>query len=899
MTKSPDRLPSPVRAAASIRMLRSAVTKLGMQGSVEVQAVRDAFITGAPPLQTAGSGSKADFINRFAGSGVASDITKSTAQFGLSTAPVVATVSAPKAELDFVEVGVDRAFGVLDSFYTRIVFSISAAELERVSSFRVLRASNGRAQAAKPSFSALIDGAPITGRTKSSENSSNAAFRANGVGVGNKLTDFVADDYFSRQRVVVGSSSLRPLPPTANTNRRGTVSGLLSIANGDRSVLEDVTFAVNQRTLTPGSQISLPLQAAQRNGVNVLQGSTVGSPSAIVASGNSLGFYEIARLPAVPTRRIGLYAEIECFDPSVVYGASYVYCVVAVARTGFSGPRTRLATVDILRTVTPAPPEVLYSVVAGSPRFSIRSSGSFTDHIEVFRRGGNKPESVVMLNSRRKMIDEGSTAVLDSGFYHVGDVGIGADRSSVFVDRGISPGQELDYRFYSVDSFGLKSATPFSCSLMLPDVGHTVPLTIPTITAEQAPGGRVLKVLMSSDDPRITSFVLRRRDLSIRENGYREPTQPDYFVFGKTTSKRSRSRVGPTLNQNSSAAWNGIFKSVSGSATFLDHTVEFDRSYQYSVYGVDIRGNRTSPIPSNPIFVAIKPVLDAPTALTGTVVAVDSEPSHVLISWSPGTIDFSPNELIGDQDVLAATSQRAVFQVERREVGDSVWQSMPAVTGNYFIDRVSDEQTPKFRPPFAVANREYDYRLIAMQSGAFISTHTDSIRIPVRPEITAPPLIWVRATSTVIRPMRLVVSWQYDGTFVDTWQVERASTNKLFGSKILSMDSREARGLSYSQVACVTRESSRGHGISAPNVSLDPKVFRGNRFFVDCDISMANSYFYRVRSVDSSGHMSDWSYGGISLSDSPFDRKFLSSLSDDEKAELSVDPRPLSRWERQ
>lgn len=899
MTKAPDRLPSPIPPAASIRMLRDAVTKLSERGSVEVQAVRDAFITGTPPVQTAGSGSKADFINRFGGSGVAGDITKSTAQFGLATAPIVATVAAPKPELDFIEVGVDASFGVLDSFYTRVVFSIPTDQLGRVSSFRVLRARNGKAQAAKPSFSAMVDSQPVSNRSKSAEGASNAAFRADSVGVGNKLTDFIADDYFSRQRVVVGSSSLRPLPPTANTNRRGTQNGLLSIANGDRSVLENVTFAINQRTLTPAGQVKLPLEVGQRSGVNVLQGSTVGAPSSIVSAANSLGFYEIARLPAVPTRKVGLYSEIECFDPAVVYGASYSYCVVAVARTGFSGPRTRLGTVDILRSVTPATPQVLYGVSGGSPRFSIRSSGSFADHVEVFRRGGNMPSSVVVLNSRRRMIDEGTAVPLDSGFYHIGDIGIGIDRSSVFVDRGISPGQELDYRFYSVDSFGLKSATPFSCSIMLPDVGHTVPLSLPTITAEQGPGGRVLNVLMSSDDPRVTSFVLRRRDLSLHENSYREPTQPDYFMFGSTTVKRARSRIGPVLNQNSSAAWNGIFRSVSGSAAFVDRTVEFDRSYQYSAYGVDARGNRTSTVPSSPIFVAIKPVLDPPTALTGTVLSSDGTPTSILISWTAGAIDFSPNELIGDQDVLFATSQRSVFQAERREVGQSVWQAMPAVTGNYFIDRITTEQAPKFRPSFAVANAEYDYRLIAMQSGAFISTHTDPIRVAVRPEITPPPMIWVRTTSTMVRPMKLVVSWQYEGTFVDTWQVERAATNKLFGSKILSMDSREARGLSYSQLACVTRESSRGHGLSASNVGLDPRVFRGNRFFVDCDISMANSYFYRVRALDSSGHASDWSYGGITLSDSPFDRKFLSSLSDEEKAALSLDPRPLARWERQ
>lgn len=901
MTKAPTpvRLPSPIPPAASVKVLRVAVSQLSTRGTSDVQAVRQSFVSSVPPLQTVSSGSKADFINRFGGTGVSADITKSTAQFGLSTAPIVAQTPPPKPELDFIEIGTDVSFGVLDSFFTRVVFSITTEELTRVSYFRILRARNGRVVAAKPAFSALTDMLPIGSKSKSTEQSSNAAFRANAIGVGNKLTDFVEDDYFKRQRVVVGSSSLRPLPPTVNSNRRGTPNALVSIANGDRSVLENVSFYVNQRTLTPSQQVSLPLVVAQRNGLNVLRGSTVGSPPSIISEDNSLGFSEVARIPAVASRRLGLYSEMEYFDPAVVYGASYVYCVVAVAKTGFSGPRTRLVTANILRAVPPSSPTVMYGVASGVPRFSVKCSGAFADHVEVFRRGGVPPSSVIILSSNRKMIDGGVSVRLGSGFYHIGDVGIGADRSNVFVDRSVSPGQRLDYRFYAVDSFGLKSSTPFSCSLALPDVGVVVPLALPSITAEQAPGDRTLSVLVSSDDPRMTGFVVHRRDLTLHENSYREPVQPDYFTLGLTTPKRSRSRSGPSLNQNSNGAWNGVYSSAGGSASFLDRTVEFDRVYQYSAYGVDVRGNRTSTAISTPVLVTVKPVLDSPTGLTGTVISDAGAPVGVVLSWTAGALDFSPNDLIGDQNFLAATNQRSVFQVERREVGKPVWQAMPAVTGNYFIDYVRSQPAPKFRPGFAVATAEYDYRVISMQSGAFVSVHTVPVRIPVFPEISAPTMVWVRTSPTSIRPMNIVVSWEYDGVFVDSWEVERAVTNKIFGSKVLSMDSQEARGLSYNQIAKIARESSRGDGLSVLNANRDRKVFIGNRFVSDRDVSMANSYFYRVRALDSAGRVSDWSYGGIVLSDSPFDRKFLSSLSDSEKAALVLDSRPLSKWERE
>jgi len=895
---SPTTLPASVQAPASLTALRSAVADLAAKGAQEVTAVRSAFISGLAPLQTVSSGSKADFITRFGGATVVgSAIAVSTAQFGLTTSVVVAPPPPPRPELDFVQVGVDRARGVLDSFFARVVFSVLLSDLPRVSYFRVMRASTGPVSAPKPSFSALADSIPLSSRTKSTEVISNQALRVAGVGVTNKLSDFVADDHFANQRNVLSNPTLRPLPAPVNTNRRGSPASLVSVANADRSVLENVGFYVNRRSMSPGEEVSLPLQAAQRQGLNVLRGRSVGSSTAIVASGNSMGFSEVARVSAVPARKVGDVAEFEFHDPSVVYGGGYVYYVVAVVSSGVSGTRSRLVIVEVTRSTPPLSPDVLYGV-SSVPRFVIRTSGSFVDHFELFRRGGDPPRQVGLVSTDRSMIDRGIPTVLDSGFYHIGDVGAGPDRSAIFVDRGAPLGVSLDYRVYTVDSFGLKSQTPFSCSVLLPDPGRVIPLGVPSITAEQMPGGHSVNVIVACDDRRVTSFVIGRRDLGIGENGFRQPTFPDYFRVGSVDPKRARSRSGPSLNQFSSKAWNGIVSAISGVGSFVDRVVEFDRTYQYSVVGIDIRGNETATVPAQPVFVSVKPVSDAPVALTGTVVTDDlGSPTGVLLSWKPGTLDFSPSELIDDQDVLAATAQRSLFQVERRQVGKSVWQSMPATTSSYFVDPVGTVEVPLFRPSLATPNLEYEYRVIAMQSGAFVSPHTPPVRVSIVPGISPPSVLFVRASSTAVRPLRVVVSWDYQGIFVDGWEVQRAVTNRVFGSKVPSMDSAVARSLEYVGVARVTRESSRALGISADPSFIDRRAFVGNRGFLDVDVSMANSYFYRVRSFDSSGHLSDWVYGGIALTDSPFDRKFLSALSDAERAALAADPRPLRGWE--
>ena len=897
----PNRLPSPSPGPASIDELKQALTDLSVKSRAEVTAVRDAFVSGAPPLLTAGSGSVSDFVGRFGGRGAASDLVRSTVQFGVKSSVVGTIVAPPKPELDYVEVADDRSFGVLDSFYTHLVASLAVSDVPRVSYIRIMRAPNGRAgSAVKPSFSGMIDSMPIGTKTKSTEYISNTAFRANGVGVGNKLTDFVADDTFSKQRVAVSSGNLRPLPPMINTNRIGSSdSALVSVANADRSVLEDVKFYVNQRTMSPAQPLEEPLMVAQRAGINVLQGSTVGGRTSVVEQGNSAGFYEVARLPVTNARQVGAFIEVDYYDPSVVHGASYVYYVCAVTKNGIEGPRSRLVKADIVRFRPPGSPSVLFGVVAGRPRFSLRCSGTFIDHVEVFRRGGIVPESVRVLSTRDALVDNVAAISTDSGFYHIADVGVGVDRSAVYVDRDAVGGQSLDYRFYTVDAFGVKSPTPFSCSVVIPDHGAPVPLPIPSITAEQAAGGRVVSISVHCDDPRITSFIVARREVSSGQNSYRQPSTPDYFTLGTPQSaKRADSRIGPTLSQFSKRAWSGILTAVSGAATMQDLSVEFDRRYQYAVYAIDVRGNRSSTVPSSPVFVSVKPVSDPPVGLTGTlIVGSGNKPSSVLLQWTGGTSDFSPNELVGDQDVLNATSVRTVYQVERRAAGASKWDVMPATTSSYFIDPISDDKAPKFRPSYATANMEYDYRAIAMQSGAYLSTHTEPVRIVTAPGAEAPVALFVRSTPTSLRPIQIVVSWQYDGKFIDGWQVERASTNKIFGSKIFSMDSPDARGLNYQPVASVTRESSRGHGVSA-DPRIDRKVFVGNRFYVDQDVDLANSYFYRARGFDSAGRLSDWTYAGISLVDSPHDRKFMSALSDDEKAALALDPRPISSWRK-
>jgi len=939
------RLPPPPQETSDITDLRAAVTNLSQASSLAVSAVRDAFVAGVQPLQTVSSGSAATYINTFGqnpiqvvavlnpvpspvvirnpqqsstsvvvrdpvqvvssasviaqkpgiGSTV-SAIVGSTSHLGISTSPGGAKVSPPKPEIDQIDVVSDRAVGVGDSYYARVVVSISVDDIDRVSQVRLMRADGGRLDVTVPAVSALQQ-IPFGNTKKISDPIAASAFRGGAVGIGNQLSLFVRDDTMSPVRSVVSSASLRPASLPINTNKIGTSQALLSVSNADPSVLQNVSFFLNQRAQTVPTPPEIPLKVGQQQGINVLGGGSVaGSSQIAVTVGNVDGFREVGRVPPRPNVRVGRFVEIIFEDPSVVYGKTYTYYATCMSDRGLDGPRSRLVKADIVRHIPPAAPRVMYGVVAGRPRFSILCSGTYVDHVEVFRRGGTTPELVRLLGSSEAMITQVSPREGDSGFVHVGDLLAGHDRSITFVDKGVRPGQGSDYRFYTVDAYGLKSQTPFSCSVLIPDHGKRIPLALPSITAEQGISARTVNIAVSSDDPRITSFIISRREIGVGEKGYHQPSQPDHIRLGTTDPKRSRSRAGAIL-QGTQKPWLGVLPAVSGVAKMVDTAIGYDRPYQYSVVGVDIRGNKTSPVTTRAMTVTTKPVADPPVAVSCSL-QLDpfGVPKAVIINWTPGTSDFSPHELIADQDALSATAVRSVYQVERRQVGRPNWQAMPAVTSSYFVDPVSDAESPNYRPPYALVGRGYEYRVIAMQSGGYVSPHTDPVEVVVAPIADKPGIVWARSTSLAVRPAHIVVSWNYNATFVDGWEVERAVTNKVFGSKIVSMDSIEARSLAYSRVAEIKRESSRAAGLATPQLSLDKTIYVGNRYFVDGDVNPANSYFYRVRAVDIAGRKSDWTYAGIVLTDSPHDRKFYSTLSDREKVTLSRDSRPIAKW---
>lgn len=878
---------SKILPGVSIESLKKAVLDIASSATKSVEAVRSSFTTGIVPVQTVGSGSVSDYITRLA-SESGSAIIKSTKRLGVSTSVAGSVKTPQKPELDFIEIDTDKNVGMLDSFFARIVISVENSFVDKNRVIKIFRCNNGKINAVNPSVSALTDIVASSQTKKSLDPIALSIFNASEIGVGNKTTNFISNDVFSNQRYVVSSGTLKQPFKTLNTNRIGspTQASLISIDGANRNVLENTSFFVSVRPTLQKQRLQIPLTVGKVQGINVLKGSSVATSTAgIVEVGNSLQFKEIASISTLKSKQVGDFNEIEYIDPTVIYGCSYSYYAICVDENNIESQRSRIVKIDVNKQVVPQRPNVLYSIIANKPRFSIQCTGSFIDHVEIFRHGGKFPKDIQLLGSDNSIITNSSPSSTKTGFFHIADVATNADKSTTFTDVDVLPGQKLEYRIYAVDSFGMKSQTPFSCSISMPSHGKNV-IELPSITAEQSIGEKNVKISVTCDSNFVKKLLIDRKELNSL-SGFKSPATPSYFSFGKTTVKKANSRFGPHLNDFSNKNWQGILTPEDNNSTMYDTTVSYDMIYQYGVRTVDLKGNIGPRVLSQPIKVSVKNVIDSISFVTSSIVHDEiGSPLGVLLSWESNTNDFSPTDLVGNQSVLSDSSVRNVYQVERRKIGSISWDVMPATTSSYFFDNISNKQAPSYRPKYANIETEYDYRVTAMQSGGFLSNYTKPIRAATTPLVTPPDVVWTRSTSISARPISIVVSWNSDEEIIDGWEIERAAVNKIFSSKIFSIDDSQVRQLDYKNVASIKRESSRALSVSAKNL-FDKKIFVGNRFFIDQDVNLSNSYYYRVRSVLRSGKASEWIYSGISLSDSPFDRKFLSTLSDDEKIMLS------------
>lgn len=793
----------------------------------------------------------------------AKNVIKTTSDLGLNTTIAINVIRPQKPEIDFISIEEDIYFGSIDCFYTRIVISFEKDQLNGIDNIVIMRTPATEIEGInKPSFSALADMS-----TQNSKKSS-TSYTNNNVGAVNKFNDYLSlnNKITQNKNDVIDNTNNFVMPESA----------LIKIKGVDRSVLEDRNF-YNRNIET--NNIKLPLNVIKKSGINVLQGSTVTSNSETVTQvNNSDGFFEVGKIESRNFKLNGKFAEFEFFDPTVTYGNKYSYFAKSVGVDGISSLRSKIIDIKILRNVSPSTPKILYSIFNKLPRFSIICDDKFISHVEIFRNGKMKPDNVTSINTDDAMVSTVKSNILDSGFYHIGDIALSNDRSVTFVDRNVIHGNTFKYRFYSVDCFGVKSQQPFECTFNIPD-DNTKNIIAPTVTAVNKNGN--IELIIYSNDNRIKFYVIQVKNLSSNSKLYKNSITHDYFNIGNvSSSKRSLSRSGPRMNEFSSDAWSGVIRNTGDITVFLDRAVKFESTYQYIVKGIDLHGNESNYTTSNIIRSIKSSIVNSATNLSSTILLDENNiPSSVKFNWDTDVVSSLPSDVIDGTD-----RNKIGFQLEKRKNNEYNWNFISFVTSTFYVD--TDVEPNVF----------YDYRLISMFSGSFVSDYTNTVRTKLFQILQKPDNVKVNITDTSIRPVSIILSWDDKQKYADKWMIQRFVCNKIYGGKISYVDD-SSTDVDWEESYIVTRESSRAHGISFDFIDIDKKYLNSsNRIFIDNNINLSNSYFYRIKAIDTQGNESAWSYVGIKIVDSLHDRKLMSSLSDDDKIKLLNDRRKFDSF---
>lgn len=802
--------------------------------------------------------------------------------------------------IDHVQVSFSRD-GVIDGFYTRVVMSVMKHELERTRAVRVFRCDHGPSELSSPlTMTGIGKVAVPTGRKNIDKLVTyERSHREDGtLGALSKIQP----DGFVNLRNSNPTVENRFAITQGDVQRRISAKNLAGILTPQESARVDPGVAFDLKTISRVRSMSgqarshaeavgrlfVPKETAERASLPVQKTKGQAGKFAIEKR-NALAFREVhfATISNLTKKTVGDVVEFSFVDNSVMRGRRYSYYVVIVDNEMRESRRSEVVTLTVDRFIPPATPEIAISNDGRRVYLQMISNDSFVEKFEVYRRErnvtANRPVELLAIGDG---VDVEERSPTRAGWAQIGEAIVSQDMRSSFSDGRVVPGSEYEYRIYAVDCFGNKSPTPADGVTRVRSGHNPMSLEPLTTTAEVDQRTRKANVSVYIDDPRVRAVFISRRDLTIREHSFRDPLTGDIPAVNTKDVKRYRTS-DPVLHDQR-AGWNGHVQiNGTGSAGFVDNTVRFDHSYQYCAYGVDARGIRTPYAFSQVIFVARKPLVNAPVELSSTVTT-----SSVMLSWKDANISFSPDDLMGNRETLENTSVRALYQVQRKDIGGVNWESFPLTDQPVFDDELLDADPPSYRPAYPSKGRTYLYRVGTLQSGNYYSNFTEpvAVKVVVPPEM--PSFLAVRCSDTRIRPTYTVVNWNSGGD-VAYWQVDRVAVNNYVSPSISSPD--QISALNFVEVARVTPEASRATARNQDETrKRDESLFIGERFYIDSDIEIGNSYFYRVRAVSTHGDVSEYVYRGIYISNSTFERKLKSVVTSEERERLSKTLMPMT-----
>lgn len=802
------------------------------------------------------------------------DQSNSAAGFGLVSSVDGRGVVPPTPSLDRIEV-TRSSRGVGDSTACLVVISFETIELSKLTTLRIMRANLGPAGSPSPLMTGLQQLLPVSSVRKDLDPLFRLATSLSQSAVSSHVMTVVNDrpGMGYRTSVSSGSAALNVVAPSKIIGRQAGRQDLMTITGVDRSVLANPNFFLNRKALGAIPDVVLPKTVSV--GSNILSSDSrsaivhVGTDSSFaVERSNSWEFTELASVSvdSAAVSQVGMFSEISFVDPSVTYGQKYAFYVIAIDDHMRESIRSKIVTISIDVSLCAEPVTGSFIISSGIPSFGLISRGA--QHFEAYRRAGKQKAMSARVVARPGSITSRVVQQSTDGFLLLSEVSCMGSGEATFVDRTAPIETDLMYRFYAVDGFGNKVQTPYEAMVRIPDRGSTVSFVPPTIDVDITADGKSLKVNVSCKDERIFGLRVTRRDVTGLESAFHSPNEPERCTIGQRDVKRRNSSIGERFVAPD--AWNGYVRNTPGSiSSFIDSTLSFDHTYQYLVEGIDRGGNIAGPSISIPIGLFSRSICAAPTGLS---VIIDG--SKAVLTWQDESVDVSPEEMLGSVSRLTDSSVKVVFQVERRASDERRWTVMPATS------------TPSFTDQTVETGISYVYRVVAMRAGGMISPYSEAVSILIDKLIDPPESLKISASNTSVRPIDVTVSWEYSGTDIGSWEIERASVNSFAASRVRSQI--DISKLSFEPLGVVTRESSRG-------LSAGRDAGGSLRMFIDRDVNMANGWYYRIRAISAmnSSMRSSWAFAGMTFEDTQFRKKLSSTVTAQQKRQLTESSVPV------
>lgn len=850
-------------------------------------------------------------------------------------------------ELDHVTVEMDKNKGILDCFYSRIVFTLSLDKTVPVNGkrpaihgVRIMRAVVPLKSDRGVNRLTAIGLDKISSNKRSNRSINNDRLgslesKLNQEGVDNALSKFTAIDPLRNIRTSTETDDINAVPRFPSSGFVGlqgetkvvdiTNNYLGESSNIDKSVLDNpisirnlqlqgkIIPQVADQAVSVGSKLFYDSKGIGAEQARQIQSELDKQTSLVIDENNKQNFKEIAFI-ATPVpgddlggnfRKIGDGLECVFEDETIIYGKSYRYYVVSVDSNMKESARSRIVEINVDGIRVPEhPKDVIATLNKEFVSLSIAVDDQLVEKFEIYRRdldikpAGNFEKVINVVSDKNGLIAvKEKRGMQANGFLQIGEaLNLTHRGGAIFQDKDVKPGKKYQYRVYSVDIFGNKSESPKEVNIYIPHSDKSNELGKPSILAEVDVATNKTKLTFYSTDARIVGLFLKRRELTLHHKAYTPPGEPNAYRIGNSIRLFSLKSNECELLRGNEHLWTGFFpNSGTMKHAFIDQTVQFDRIYQYQIHGVDRFGNLTQPEFSRKLFIGRKPLVGAPVNLNGSTVVSSGTLIGVKLNWQDSNIDVSAEDRIGDREVLTNTSVRTLFQVERQKVGESRWVQFPMVEGTEFVDLTAEaagREVPAYRPEYVERGSKYIYRIQAFQTGAFISNFTEPLEILADLPLLAPINFKLTTPDTKIKPFYTMLNWDTDvnSGIVDHWEIERAEVNNLAADRINFKNPNEVNDLNFKSFRKVYREASRFRSKVTDKIVkpiLTKNIIVGEHHFMDSDIRFGNSYFYRIRSVSVDGLKSNWSVKGIKISDQTFEKKYNSLLANVEKTNLT------------